>query len=92
MKKYIKNKNQKLFPQANVHQANIKIYYNPFFRLGVCRGLLGLEKANQAGRLWHKAIFFFFAISKGSRTKKNKKIKKGVFKTQDKTEFYLGNI
>lgn len=45
---------KKLFPQANVHQANIKIYYNPLYHLGVCRDLLGtgLREANISERLW----------------------------------------
>lgn len=63
-------KKKKLFPQANVHQANIKIYYNPLYHLGVCRDLLGtgLREANISERLWYKAIF---VGSKGSRIKKN---------------------
>lgn len=59
-----------LFPQVNVHQTNIKVYYNPLYHLGACRDLLGtgLLKANISERLWYKAIF---VGSKGSRIKKN---------------------
>lgn len=49
-----------IYSQANVHQTNIKIYYNPLYHFGVCRDLLGtgLLKANISERLRYKAFLW----------------------------------
>lgn len=81
-----KKKSHSLKPMFTKPTLN-KVYYNPFYHLGVCRGMLGTGLLKGCG-----TRPFWLAVSKGSRTKKNTWLflKLKVFMPEMKLNFYLG--